>query len=257
MTYYKVIVDDKIVDVNFVFLKWQEKHKVMLSCEPSEGQFVQSSDCTKIWRADWLCKIPENLERVYDSATVVEIDEEEYTILREALDLDKEIEIEDTQGEPEGSEEPEVDESRNETLEFVKETKIRSLSRQCNANIIAGFDVTLSDGSVKHIDMELEDQVNVIALGAAASSGTKMLPYNLEDDCIYLTKDDMNLIYETGMTMKTAQLSYYHSLKKYVESLQDAETVLRITYGMEIPEEFWTEVYRTIMNGGVQNENFG
>lgn len=253
MTYYKVIVDEKIIDVNFVFLKWQAKHKIMLSCDASEGQFIQSSDCTKVWRVGWLCKIPEELEGVYESVTAVEIDEEEYKILREALDLDKDIEAEDI---PDESDELEVDESKNETLEFVKDAKIRSLSKQCNANIIAGFDVTLSDGSLKHIDMQLEDQVNVIALGAAASSGTKMLPYNLEDDCIFLTKDDMNLIYETGMNMKTAQLAYYHSLKKYVESMQDIEDVRSAAYGMEVPQEFWTVVYASIM-GGVRNESVG
>lgn len=254
MTYYKIIVDDKIVDVNFVFLKWQPKHKIMLSCDASEGQFIQSSDCTKIWRAEWLCKIPKELEGMYDSVTAEEIDEDEYTILREALDLDQEIEVQDTEDE---TKETEPDEGEDGTLEFVKNAKIRSLSKQCNANIIAGFDVTLSDGTVKHIDMELEDQMNVIALSAAASSGTKLLPYNLEDDCIYLNQEDMNLIYETGMSMKTAQLAYYHSLKKYIEAMQDIEDVRSAVYGMEIPEEYWTAVYASIMNGGVQNESIG
>ena len=44
MTYYKIVQDGNVVDAGFVFLKWNEKHHCMLSCEVNEAQFIQSFD---------------------------------------------------------------------------------------------------------------------------------------------------------------------------------------------------------------------
>lgn len=92
MNYYKVIKDGEVIDVNHVFLKWQRKHNIMLACEAVEGQFIQSSDGTNIWRVDWLNRLPEDFPGSYESIEAVEITAEEYEELREKLELGETVE---------------------------------------------------------------------------------------------------------------------------------------------------------------------
>ena len=79
--YYKVLKDDKVIDVldHLVFVKYQQKHGIMLVCDKSEAQAIVSSDGDYIWHIDWLLKIPVD---GYDTVELVEIDEYEYRQLR-------------------------------------------------------------------------------------------------------------------------------------------------------------------------------
>ncbi len=86
MNYYKVIVNGAVIDVNYVFLKWQEKNKILIGCAAEDGQFIQSSDQKTVWRAPWLNKYPEEAGG-YEIVKAVEISEEEYKELRAVLDL--------------------------------------------------------------------------------------------------------------------------------------------------------------------------
>lgn len=106
MNYYKIMADNVVVDVNNEFLRYQQKHKVMLVCRPEEAQFVWSSDHQEIWRVEWLNDIPEELEGRYNTVKAIEITEKEYNIVREQLDAGN-ITEEETEGEPEQVEETE------------------------------------------------------------------------------------------------------------------------------------------------------
>lgn len=86
MHYYKVIANGTVIDVNFVFLKWQEKHKILIGCDAEDAHFIQSSDQKEVWRVPWLNPVPEGA-REYETVNAVEITEEEYLELKEQLDL--------------------------------------------------------------------------------------------------------------------------------------------------------------------------
>lgn len=79
--FYKVIKDDKIIDVldELVFLKYQEKHNRMLFCDENEAQAIFSSDRKTIWHEETLYNltIPG-----YDTVRVEEIDEYDYKRLK-------------------------------------------------------------------------------------------------------------------------------------------------------------------------------
>ena len=90
MKFYKVIVDGNIIDANYVFLKWQAKHHVLLGCDPSEAMFIQSSDQEKVWRTSWLLTPPEEAGD-YPFIDAVEISAEEYAEIREKLDEGTEV----------------------------------------------------------------------------------------------------------------------------------------------------------------------
>ena len=75
--YYKVIKNNKIIDVldNLVYLKWQDKHEIMVLCDENEAQAILSSDNNTIWHEETLYKVP---VAGYDTVQLIEIDKYEY-----------------------------------------------------------------------------------------------------------------------------------------------------------------------------------
>ena len=79
--YYKVIKDNKVIDVldRLTFVKYQKKHNIMIACEKSQAQAIISSNGDYIWHVDGLYKIPVD---GYDTVDLVEIDKYEYNQLK-------------------------------------------------------------------------------------------------------------------------------------------------------------------------------
>lgn len=85
MKYYKVISSGVVIDANYVWLKWQTKHSILLGCEPHEANYIQSSDQEKVWRVQWLNPVPAGAP-IFETVEAVEISEEEYLEIRKKLD---------------------------------------------------------------------------------------------------------------------------------------------------------------------------
>lgn len=79
--YYKVIKDNKVIDVlnNLTYLKWQPKNKIWVLSGESEAQAILSSDGNTIWHEQSLYEIPVS---GFDTVEVCEIDEYEYKQLK-------------------------------------------------------------------------------------------------------------------------------------------------------------------------------
>lgn len=79
--YYKVIKDNRVIDVldNLIYLKWQDKHKIMVLCTEDDAQAILSSDQNTIWHEETLYNVPVS---GYDTVKLVEVDEYEYKQLR-------------------------------------------------------------------------------------------------------------------------------------------------------------------------------
>lgn len=79
--YYKVIKNDKVIDVldKLIYLKWDEKHKIMLLCDEDEAQAILSSDKNTVWHERTLYRVPVS---GYDTVELVEINEYEYKQLK-------------------------------------------------------------------------------------------------------------------------------------------------------------------------------
>ena len=90
--YFKMIVDNTIVDVGYTFLKWSIEKKRMFACDPNEGQFVQSYKETHIYKDSWMKPSPE-VEGVIN-AEVVSISEIEYLDIKAMLEEGEEIVVE-------------------------------------------------------------------------------------------------------------------------------------------------------------------
>lgn len=80
--YYKVIKDNKVIDVldNLIYLKYQHKHKIMVLCDEDEAQAILLSDKNTIVHERTLYNIP--VENDYDCVDLVEIDKYEFDKLK-------------------------------------------------------------------------------------------------------------------------------------------------------------------------------
>lgn len=84
MTYYKVVKDNKIIDVlksdEIHYLKYNKKHQRMFSADgKNDAQALFSSDKKYIWHVNTLRNIP---VEGYDTVELVEIDQYEYDSLK-------------------------------------------------------------------------------------------------------------------------------------------------------------------------------
>lgn len=97
MNYYKVIKNGTVIDVNFAFLKYQPRNRILVGCRAEEANFIQSSDMTKVWRVKWLKPVGKEAGE-YETVEAVEITESEYLSLKSQLEDGAEV---TTQKEPE------------------------------------------------------------------------------------------------------------------------------------------------------------
>lgn len=79
--YYKVLKDNKVIDVldHLSFVKYQEKHSIMVSCTKEEAQAIVSSDGEHIWHIYGLYNLPVS---GYDTVEIQEIDVYTYNQLK-------------------------------------------------------------------------------------------------------------------------------------------------------------------------------
>lgn len=79
--FYKVMKNNKVIDVldKLIYVKWQNKHQLMILCDENEAQGILSSDGNEIWHEPSLYQIPVN---GYDTVELEEIDKYEYETLK-------------------------------------------------------------------------------------------------------------------------------------------------------------------------------
>lgn len=133
-------------------------------------------------------------------------------------------------------------------LDEIKTLKIKELSTECNKTIIDGFDIVLSDNNKYHFSLTYEDQINLITLSGMVQAGEKYIPYHPDSQgCRYYSAEDMSKIITYGTIFKTYHTTYFNSLKMFVNSLTDNETVRSIEYGINIPDEYQSDVLKQLM----------
>lgn len=87
--WYKVInTDNLVIDVlDFLnYVKFQENHRILISCNKKDAQGILSSDQTIVWHLDTLQEFP-SIAPIYDTVRVSEISEEVYYELKRQLEI--------------------------------------------------------------------------------------------------------------------------------------------------------------------------
>lgn len=240
MKYYKIIIDKSFIGVvcsgHFV-VEDIETNKLFFANE-ANGQFVNYDG--KLYRDYWM--VPVDTNQVFINANIVEITAEEYNVYKEAIKTNQMMEEE---------EEEEIvptvipEESIDESIEFLQTSKIAEMSYKCHQIIEAGFDLTLRN-KVHHFSLDTQDQLNLMTLGTMAQTSNE-IPYHADGEpVIFYTVEEIQQIIAAANAHKIYHTTYYNALKSYINSLKTIEEIAAVTYGMSIPEEYKTDVLKTL-----------
>ena len=140
-------------------------------------------------------------------------------------------------------------------LEALRENKAAELSAACEQAIVAGLDIQLPGGETEHFDYSERDQLNIKEMFDAVRMGATMYPYQSEDgQCRTYTAAEILTIYPALAGNKTGQLTYYHQLKEYINTLETAGEIEAVTYGQPLTGQY-LEHYTQMM--AVAQEQMG
>ena len=243
MKYYKIIVDNNFVGVidSGAFLEENPRsHRLRYSTD-IEGQFVDYYGT--LYRDYWM--LPIDSARVFTQATITEITQEEYEMLKEAIDSDEPVIIDD-------DEEEEIiptpdPQDINETIRYMRQTKISQMSKTCRQIIENGFDLVLRN-QTHHFSLDTQDQLNLISLSEMAKT-QELIPYHADGEiCIFYTANEINKIVTAATSFKIYHTTDYNALKGYINALDTLEDISAIQYGTPIPEAYKSDVLKALEN---------
>lgn len=136
------------------------------------------------------------------------------------------------------------------TLEETKEEKVTEMNNTQQSVIQQGLDITLSDGTVEHFTLKDQDQTSLMGLQTLVAQGIERIPWHTADQsehCKYYSNADMAIIAEKALQFITYNVTYFRDLRIYIRSLQTKEEIQNVTYGMEIPLEYQSEVLKDFL----------
>jgi hypothetical protein len=243
MKYYKLIDGQSFVGIatSYELRKIQAKYDSIIGCTEGEAQFVQYKD--KYYHAEWMRKPDERIE--YYPIQMIEIDKNEYDELYEMIERDEEIA---PQPQPEPTPEPKP-EPEDITVAYAKSLKIKEMSQTCENIIVNGVDVTLSDSETYHFSLTVQDQLNLTSLFELVKAGETSIAYHADGElCKFYSAEDITLIVTKAKELITFHTTYCNSLFAYINSLRSINTVSQVTYGMNIPEKYQSDVLKELLN---------
>ena len=140
------------------------------------------------------------------------------------------------------------------SLEELKVSLIARMSNHCNNAITNGFDLILSDGISHHFSLKVEDQLMIQALMLKVKAGETVLPYHADgESCRYFTQEEVMALYSYMERVITYHTTYFNSLRGYINSI-DSGDKLNIAYGDKVPEEYQSEVFKSLLSEGNTDE---
>lgn len=244
MRYYKIIDKDEIIGAinenNFV------------NYSPLVDLYVHATDNTgeyavykgHFYRSGWMQPIQDTFTS-YKNVLILAIDEEEYNIILETLNKDETINVDWETVYPEEPE-PYVDPIDELSIEFIRSSKLKEMSNACKKAIENGFDLMLSDGEIHHFSLTAQDQMNLLVISTKLDTQEK-ISYHADGELSkFYSAAEMKQIIDAANAHKEYHTTYYNALKAYINSLDTMEAIAAITYSTPIPEEFQSEVWKTM-----------
>lgn len=244
MKYYKIIRDNEFIGaVNSQdFVRYQVKHHFYERVNENYGEFAEYKGV--FYRSTWMQPLREDAPE-YIEASVIEITENEYKAYMAAIAANQPISAVDE--DVEEVESDYVDPIDQMSLEFIRESKLKEMSNTCHHLIEAGFDITLTDGQTHHFSLDTQDQLNLITLSAMAET-EEVVPYHADGEvCRFYTAAEMKQIIAAATQFKIYHTTYYNALKQYINALNNFDTIAGIYYGIELPEEYQSDVLKAII----------
>lgn len=235
---YKAVKEDKIVDAydQLYYVKYDKKAKMLLRCSKEDNpQGIIQRNGVKIYHVkDWE-DIPKEAGN-YETIELEEITNKSiYDGIITALNQEQEV-SNDTEQEKENT----ID------LEFIRSGKIKEMTNECNQIITNGLDLELN--AVKgHFSFTEQNQTYIDLLAARANNGDTLLPYHADNELdTVFNKEDILKLKEAMDKHVMYHRVYLNSLQIYINSIEDVNRLNDITYGVNIPEEFRSEVLKQL-----------
>lgn len=239
MKYYKIIQDNTFIGVvtSDNFVRYQPKTNMIIGSNEKRGEFVEYKNT--IYRATWMAPSTLNTEG-YELAEVIEVTKEFYDKYKDIIEA---INMGDDWKEKETV--ITIDPYAQIDIDFIRTNKLQEMSITCRKTIEAGFDLELR-GETKHFSLDTQDQLNLMSLGQMTQTQS-LIPYHADgEECDFYTAEEINEIIDTANAFKIYHTTYYNALKGYINSLEAIEDIAAVTYGMEIPEEYQTNVLKAL-----------
>ena len=240
MEYYKMLQNNNIIGVvtSKQFMRYTPVTNCLVRCDKERGQYITYKN--KLYRDSWMQPITINLN--YEQASVYIVTKEEYDILFEAFKTNEIIEVKEPEEEPI----PIIDDDEQDsTLEFIRSSKLKEMSYECHITIESGIDMEIR-GETKHFSLSAQDQINLMNFSVTAQAND-LIPYHADgEECTFYTAEEIKQIAAAANTFKIYHTTYYNALKNYINALDTIEDIAAITYGTPIPEEYKTEVLKTL-----------
>ena len=243
MEYFKIVINNNIIGVitSTQFVYYNSIVDSLLRCDKLRGEYAIYKDI--LYRDTWMN--PTTIDIRYTNASILPITQTEYLTLSEALKVDQII-IENIHPDNVVEETPVEVYEDTTTIDFIRTSKINEMSYACNQAIENGFDVEIA-GETCHFSLTIQDQLNLITLSSMAAQGIDQIPYHADGElCKFYTAAEINAIVNQATIFKTYHTTYFNALKAYINSLETIEEIGAITYGIELPEEFKTDVLRSL-----------
>lgn len=238
MKYYKMIKDQAIIGVisSSDFISFEPLLNGYVSSNEDKGELVGYKG--QLYRSTWMRPLQE-FTHTYILVDMINITEEEYNIYYEAIENNEEID--DTPDEDIPEEPIPVDPIEQNSLDFIRTSKINAMSYACKMAIEAGFNLQLR-GEIHHFSLTTQDQLNLMSLSALAQT-QELIPYHADgEEVTFYTAEEINTIITAATNHKIYQTTYYNALKTYINTLETIEEISTIQYGIAIPDEYKSDV---------------
>jgi len=123
-------------------------------------------------------------------------------------------------------------------ISYYKELKLSEVSQACNAIIISGCDVALSDGATEHFSLTETDQINLTAATAAIEQGASGYPYHADGQlCRLYSAQDIQAIGKAATAHKLYHTTYCNHLNMWIRRAESILVLNDISYGVVLPED--------------------
>lgn len=137
----------------------------------------------------------------------------------------------------------------NADISHMEKSKESEISEACHAAIVAGVDVTLSDGSTGHFALEETDQINLTTAFNAVQQGATGYPYHADGQlCKMYPAADIIAISEAATAHKLYHTTYCNHLMAWARRAETVDELSGITYGAELPEDLAANMAEVISN---------
>ena len=241
MKYFKMILNDEIIGAissdNFIcyipgcgFMQTTEEY----------GEYVDYKH--QLYRSTWMTA--PTREKEFTEVVIMSIPEDEYKTYVKAFESEQ-VNVLPIVREPITVVELPPDPNERASVEFLRTAKLKEISNMCHQTIEEGFDFEVKD-EIKHFSLDTQDQLNLMMLSEMAQTEDE-IPYHADgEECIFYTAEEILDIVSAANAFKIYHTTYHNALKAYVKSLDTTEELVAVEYGMEIPEEYKTEVLKSM-----------